>query len=322
MSEEFGQKFPYSSAVDFHKALKNFFVRETWSFKIKKGEFLIPSRGKGFCFSTKIRIPVSGSVLFPQEVIKIIDTPEFQRLRGTKQLGPTCFVFPGAVHSRFEHSIGAYHLALRYLEKLSQVPGFVNYAEPIEETVKITVLGALLHDIGHYPYSHWIEEIKGWRKGFSCDSHELRAAKIIENSDISKIISDLWGVDFHSVPRVIGDHGKNQIETAVQTTLHGILDLDKLDYLIRDSIHCGVNYGKGIDLERFLDSLYFNPEKGNPGICLTNKGRTYFLSVLTCRNIMYHEVYWHKTVRAFTGMFKTFFFEMVNRNYITKADSE
>jgi len=94
-----------------------------------------------------------------------------------------------------------------------------------------------------------------------------------------------------------------------QIVYYSPIDVDKVDYLIRDSIHCGVNYGKGIDVERLLDSLYVDPTQST--ICLTDKGRSCLLSILGCRNIMYQEVYWHKTVRACTAMFKRFIYEYV-----------
>lgn len=97
----------------------------------------------------------------------------------------------------------------------------------------------------------------------------------------------------------------------INSFVNSAIDIDKLDYLIRDSVHCGVNYGKGIDIERLLGSLYMNPDTGR--ICLTDKGRSSLLSILACRNIMYQEVYWHKTVRACEAMFKRFFYEYIKR---------
>ena len=96
--------------------------------------------------------------------------------------------------------------------------------------------------------------------------------------------------------------------------------MDKIDYLIRDSIHCGVNYGKGIDVERLLDSLYIDSDKKK--ICLTEKGRSMLLSILSCRNIMYQEVYWHKTVRAYTAMFKRFLYEFVSNQVLSPDEIE
>ena len=100
-----------------------------------------------------------GSILLNKEIRDVIDTEEFQRLRGVRQLGPTLFVFPGANHTRFEHSLGTYHLSLRYLERLLDLPDFRKSEKSMAKGIKFIVLAALLHDIGHYPYSHWIEEI-------------------------------------------------------------------------------------------------------------------------------------------------------------------
>ena len=100
--------------------------------------------------------------------------------------------------------------------------------------------------------------------------------------------------------------GKKEL---VNSFINSIIDVDTLDYLLRDSVHCGVNYGEGIDLERLLDSLYINPNTKR--LCLTEKGRSALLSILSCRNVMYQEVYWHKTVRACDAMFKRFLYEYI-----------
>jgi len=93
--------------------------------------------------------------------------------------------------------------------------------------------------------------------------------------------------------------------------INSLIDVDKIDYLVRDSVHCGVEYGKGIDVERLMDALYVGADHNR--VCLNEKGRSAVLSILTCRNIMYQEVYWHKTVRACDSMFKRLFYHFVER---------
>ncbi len=280
-----------------------------WRFQLKLNEYLCPNRFGRFSF--KLRIPVSESILLPEEVRNIIDTPEFQRLRGIRQLGPTIFVFPGANHTRFEHSLGTYFLSLKYLERLMDVPLFREICESLDEAVKLIVLSSLLHDIGHYPYSHWIEEI-GEINAIKFPTHEDRAKQIIKNGCIGRLIEKHWEVNPEDLTNIIaGKPLHRKIELLVNSIINSPIDVDKVDYLIRDSIHCGVNYGKGIDVERLLISLYIDPSTSR--ICLTDKGRSCLLSILGCRNIMYQEVYWHKTVRACTAMFKRFFYEYVKR---------
>jgi HD superfamily phosphohydrolase len=288
-----------------------------WKLVVKAGERLTPG---GFGeFTSRIRLPVSGSIFLTREVKQIIDTPEFQRLRGVRQLGPAFFVFPGANHTRFEHSLGVYSLVLRYLERLLQLESFREAGEPLDETIKLIVLAALLHDIGHYPYSHWIEEISGSLPHTRFPDHEHRANEILSHGEISGVLKGVWGVEPERLATIIAAQGlKTRRDRLINSLINSVIDVDKVDYLVRDSVHCGVQYGLGIDVDRLLDALFFNEERGT--ICLTDKGRSILSSVLHCRNVMYQEVYWHKTVRSADAMFKRFFYEYVDRGYGTNED--
>ncbi|MDR0314123.1 MAG: protein kinase [Treponema sp.] len=298
----------YKDMEDFYYTIKQYFLNEGgWRFQLKVDEFMT-SDGFGR-FDSKLRIPLSGSILLSKELREIIDTPEFQRLRGVRQLGPTMFVFPGANHTRFEHSLGVYALSLRYLEKILSLSEFRRLCEPIGigYSIKLVVLSSLLHDIGHYPYSHWIEEIDELPGGAKhLPRHEKRASNILQSGKIKSVIEEGWKVSIKDIADLIENKSKNELLNSI---INSVIDVDKLDYLIRDSIHCGVDYGKGIDIERLLDSLYVNSETNK--LCVTEKGRSALLSILSTRNIMYQEVYWHKTVRACEAMFKRFFFEYI-----------
>lgn len=298
----------YGDMLEFSNAIKQYFLTTTgWKFELKLNEYLAPNRfGR---FDSKLRIPVSGSILLSKEIRALIDTPEFQRLRGVRQLGPTMFVFPGANHTRFEHSLGTYCLSLKYLEKLLSLPTFKQLCEPLDKSIKLIALSALLHDIGHYPYSHWIEEIDQFPRGLKLQKHEERARKILSSGKIHDLLKHVWDVNVDDLSDIIAGKHIDNGEVLINSLLSSVIDVDKLDYLVRDSIHCGVNYGKGIDLERLLDSLYVN--LNTKKICLTAKGRSSLLSILSCRNIMYQEVYWHKTVRSSEAMFKRFLYEYI-----------
>lgn len=304
----------YQNAQEFENSIRQYFLTlPEWKFELKLNEFMCSTRFGRFSF--KLRIPVYGSILLAEETRAIVDSPEFQRLRGIRQLGPTIFVFPGANHTRFEHSLGTYFLSLKYLEKLMVLPGFRELCEPVNETIKLIALSALLHDIGHYPYSHWIEELGDLPDDSKIIKHEDRAGGIICDGSIAKIIKKKWGVNPNDVSNIIATKHIGGGGILINSFINSVVDADNLDYLMRDSIHCGVNYGKGIDLERLLDSLYIEPDTKK--ICLTDKGRSCLLSILTCRNIMYQEVYWHKTVRACDAMFKRFFYEYIAREIDT-----
>jgi len=298
----------FNDMGEFYNQFKQYFLVESgWKFQLKLDEFLTPDRfGR---FDSKLRIPVSGSILLSKEIRELIDTSEFQRLRGVRQLGPTMFIFPGANHTRFEHSLGVYFLSLKYLEKLLNLADFRNQCEPIEKSIKLIILSALLHDIGHYPYSHWVEEIKEFPNRIKLPHHEDRAKEILSQPEIKYILETRWGVTTEEVSDLISSDSENEL---INSFINSIVDIDKLDYLTRDSIHCGINYGKGIDIERLLDSLYVNSEANK--LCVTEKGRSALLSILATRNIMYQEVYWHKTVRGCEAMFKRFFYEYVLLN--------
>lgn len=303
----------YKSASEFLAAVTQYFIcLPQWKLELRLNETLC-SDGFGK-FIKKLRIPYSGSIPIVDEVELIIDTPEFQRLRGVRQLGPLIFVFPGATHTRYEHSLGTYHLALKYLEVLLNWPGFREACHPVDDAIKLTVLSALLHDIGHYPYSHWIEEVEQFQDGsggpIAFPSHEARARQIIKSGELCQLIEHRWNVDPNTVADIIArEHVRKPQHLLINSLIDSPLDVDKLDYLVRDSIHCGVDYGRGIDVNRFLDSLCV--ARDSKTLCLTDKGMSCLLSLLTCRNIMYQEVYWHKTVRACVAMFKRFFYEYV-----------
>jgi HD superfamily phosphohydrolase len=208
--------------------------------------------------------------------------------------------------------LGCYHLALRYIERLADIPRFTELFQPVEKSTELVVLSALLHDVGHYPYSHWIEEIdkRSLPRKFDFPRHEERARKILCGSEsrVGRLLESEYGID----PGEIADNIERKFSpnNLVNSFINSIVDVDKVDYLVRDSVHCGVPYGEGIDTERLLDALYVDPETSR--ICVTEKGKSCVMSIISCRNNMYQEVYWHKTVRACHAMFKRFFFEYLD----------
>jgi HD superfamily phosphohydrolase len=300
----------YKSMAKFIATLAPYLYSHPYNYVFQIGSFLIPRTRFG-SFTGRINIPCSGFVPTFKEMLDIVDTAEFQRLRGVRQLGPTHFVYPGATHTRFEHSLGTYCLSLKYLGVLLRNPKFCDLADPVEESVKIVALSTLLHDIGHYPYSHWIEELAETGDKFF-ESHEQRAALIIQNSKIGRIISEDWGIDPSVVGRLISRKTSGGKENLLGSIVDSVIDVDKVDYLQRDSAHCGVPYGQAIDANRLISSLFVDPK--NNRICLIEKGRSSFVGLMTSNIIMYQEVYWHKTVRACTAMFKRFFFQFIEEN--------
>ncbi|HYJ04736.1 MAG TPA: HD domain-containing protein [Chthoniobacterales bacterium] len=260
-----------------------------------------------------VRITVHASVPISSVIEDLIDCEPFQRLRGVKQLGPTCFIFPGAHHTRFEHSIGVYSLSLRYIEKLLGNPLLYRFHETATEIARATVTAALLHDIGHYPFSHLIEEIDEL-PGVALQHHEQRARQILDRPDVEKILKR-WKLTPNLIADLIGKGATEGGFAIARSIIDSDLDCDKLDYLLRDSLHCGVTYGLGIDVERFLSALHIDDK--NETICLNTRGRTHLLALLGARNIMYQDVYWHKTVRACGAMFKALLYRVLEKGKIS-----
>jgi HD superfamily phosphohydrolase len=254
-----------------------------------------------------IRITVHSSIPVSAVIEALVDSTPFQRLRGVKQLGPTCFVFPGAHHTRFEHSLGVYSLCTRYLQRLYPLLG--KFSQSREDIIRAALVSSLLHDVGHYPFSHLVEEIDAL-PGFKLERHEQRARKILESDEIKNLLK-VWKLSPGLIADLIGKGSLDGGFAVAQSIIDSDLDCDKLDYLLRDSLHCGVTYGHGIDVERFLSALHIDHD--NETICLNSRGRTHLLALLGARNIMYQDVYWHKTVRACGAMFKALLYNVIEK---------
>lgn len=247
-----------------------------------------------------IRIPDQVDVPVTPRVLRIIDTAEFQRLKTISQLGLVSTVYPGALHNRFEHSLGAYRTALLFLEHFrcnDRFTGIVSTAQ-----AEAFLLASLLHDIGHWPFCHPIEDIAP--SGIA--THEELGQNYIVDSAIGKAIAEDWACDCDLVIDLIRGK-KSDPETAlIKSLLSGPIDVDKMDYLFRDSLHAGVPYGQNFDASRLISSLCIN-ESGDR-LAITSKGRTAAELMVVARYVMFSEVYWHHTVRSATAMLQRAFF--------------
>jgi HD superfamily phosphohydrolase len=219
-----------------------------------------------------------------------VDTAAMQRLRYVRQLGHAFLVYPGATHSRFEHALGAFHLAQRGLAAL-EARGELDGVGAAER--QAVVLAALLHDIGHYPFSHALEEA-----GFP--SHEAQGAARLGQGELAALLHELGGPGLAgSLGALIGGRSPSPL----QGLISGPLDLDKIDYLCRDSRMCGVPYGT-VDVDRLLASLTLVDTGTGRGIGVQEKGVSALESLLFAKYQMYRNVYWHHAVRSGTCMFK------------------
>jgi len=235
-----------------------------------------------------VRDPLWNNIRLDPEALAVVDTPAVQRLRYVRQLGHAFLVYPGATHSRFEHALGAYHLARRALSQLEDA-GDVRL-EP-GERVRLR-LAALLHDVGHYPFSHSLEEA-------GLPHHEGLAARHLTDGELAQRLA-LVGAPADALLPLIQGRARGPLAGLVS----GSLDVDKLDYLSRDAWMCGVPYGV-IDVDRLLTSLTVAPAPdGRPTLALHEKGVAALESLLFAKYQMYRNVYWHHAVRSATVMFK------------------
>lgn len=237
----------------------------------------------------------------------LMSTPAFLRLQRIKQLGWVYTVWPGATHTRYEHSLGVYHLTRRAVEALVGLgpdggltppgPG-IRGVEVHRAEIRALLAAALLHDVGHYPYSHGIEEL-----GPPVEPHERTGIRLIEGERISRLL-EKWEVDPAQVVHLIrpGSGGDEDGPWPVyRALLSGALDMDKLDYLPRDARSCNVPYG-GVDMERLLDSLRVLRRPEGPRLGITDKGISPLHSLVRARQEMFDNVYWHHTNRACMAM--------------------
>jgi HD superfamily phosphohydrolase len=243
---------------------------------------------KKFLRSEVFRDPIYGYIYIEYELIeKLIDTSIFQRLRRIKQLSAANIVFHGAEHSRFTHSLGVYELARRFLK-------ITNIKKHFSETEKLILLiSSLLHDIGHGAYSHSFETL------FNVN-HEMKSAHIIKNKKEIGDLLDQISPDFkNDVASVIEKTKKFPL---IEQILTSKIDIDRLDYLERDSYFTGATYGH-IDLERLMRSMIIesNPSKNNEKCIAFRKSGVFAIeNYLINRYHMFWQVYYHPKVRAYS----------------------
>src|SRR6185437_9284665 len=219
-----------------------------------------------------------------------LDTPTVQRLRYVRQLGHAFLVYPGATHTRFEHALGAYHLTRKALASLEERGELACVPEEDRMAVR---MAALLHDIGHYPFSHSLEEA-----GFP--SHEGLGVAKLDRGELGERLREIGGADF---PARVGALVTKRSPSPLQGLISGSLDLDKIDYLSRDAFMCGVPYGT-VDVDRLLGSLTLVEADGRREVGVHEKGVSALESLLFAKYQMYRNVYWHHAVRSATCMFK------------------
>ncbi|MBN2024192.1 MAG: HD domain-containing protein, partial [Pirellulales bacterium] len=244
-----------------------------------------------------IRDPVHNIVPFDDTgcdrlLLELINTKEFQRLRRIKQLGLSQLVFPGADHSRFAHSIGVMQVARKFLNRISKLcPDCVD-----DDQRTVVLVAALLHDIGHGPFSHAFENVSG-------EKHEKRTLEIISDAftEINGVLR-AYCDDFPDRLKVFFDEDIEEEQRAgagipayLTQIVTSQLDADRFDYLLRDSFSTGTDYGR-FDLAWLLEHLHIDDDRGR--FYLDHKALFAAESYVFARYHMYRTVYFHKTTRA------------------------
>ncbi|HSN87512.1 MAG TPA: HD domain-containing protein [Thermoanaerobaculia bacterium] len=241
-----------------------------------------------------LRDPVHGFVRADALEAALINSRPVQRLRFIHQLGFTFLVFPGAEHSRFSHVLGAMHLAGRVYDALCTkseglLPGGARAPER-----RLARVAALLHDLGHAPFSHSAEDL--FEGGID---HEDMTRRLLSTPEIEEIFARHGeGITTGDVARLL-EGGGSPTDRLLGKIVSGELDVDKMDYLLRDSLYCGVRYGT-YDLERLLDTMLplEDPETGAWGVGIEEGGVHALEALVMARYYMFTQVYFNVTGKA------------------------
>lgn len=236
-----------------------------------------------------IRDSVYGDISINKLETEVMDHPQFQRLRRIKQLGLINLIFPGANHSRFEHSVGTMYLASKLANEL--------YLD--QDDVDLVRMSALLHDIGHGPFSHVSEGVLSF-------PHEELSKYVIKHTSIRDLLEEKF--DVNKIIEIIS--GKGHFGPIVS----GELDVDRMDYLMRDSHYTGVAYGV-IDYERIISNF-----KLDKTLSLDIKGVQAAEGALVSRYFMYPSVYQHHTTRIVNSMFRRSLKKLIDNKILKETD--
>jgi HD superfamily phosphohydrolase len=246
-----------------------------------------------------LRDPVHGLIPFDTAddsiIVRLLETPEIQRLRRIRQLGVASFAFPGAEHTRFAHAIGSAHVMKRLLGRLRDVQGDLAPHHRLDERrAREAMAAAFLHDVGHGPLSHLFEEALP-----RAPRHETWSRRIIMDPDtgVGSVLADIdRGLPEKVAELVAGRHELAYLARAVS----GTFDVDRCDYLLRDAHATGVPYGR-YDLDWLLRALTFARAGGDeaPPLAIDGaKGIVSLESFVLARLFMHQQVYFHKAARA------------------------
>jgi uncharacterized protein len=257
-------------------------------------------------FTEPLRDPLWKHIYLSEGMNRITQAPEFRRLTRIRQLGPAYLVYPGAVHSRFGHSLGVFRLAFLMLRSFLRRDW--NGRISLEGALSFLV-AALSHDLGHFPYTHSLKELP-------LKDHECLTAEIVLEKPLADMIRAA-GADPDMVAAIVDKERAAEGESLFfRKLLSGVLDPDKLDYLNRDAFYCGVPYGTQ-DVDFIFSRIYPDEERG---MAIDAKGILSIEHVLFSKYLMYRSVYWHRDIRSATSMMKKALFGALEGGALSKED--
>lgn len=268
--------------------------------------------------AVQIRDPIHGMIELNEGEVAIIDHVAFQRLRSIRQLALSYLVYPGATHTRFEHSLGVMHLASRIMDSLYRRPIIYNQfsQEQYARLRQLVRIAALLHDVGHAPFSHGSEEL--FPQGLEHEDYSIAIIRYYFSPIIEQYFPDI------KVDEVVTLLSKGYLSAELfflGRIIDGEIDADKLDYLLRDSYYCGVRYGK-YDLERILDTITVVPTEGTVSdpsgfwlLGIDSDGIQAVEELIFARYWMFIQVYYHKTRRIYDFYLASFLKDFLKEEY-------
>jgi HD superfamily phosphohydrolase len=271
----------------------------------------MPNETNGGTSTRVIRDPIWDTIRLDPVAVRIVDTGAFQRLRYIRQLGLAHLVYPGATHTRFDHALAVYHLAktaLRFLKQRGSAP------EEVWEGEALIPYAALLHDIGHYAFSHALEELEANQLP---GDHEAVSARFFEGPELQGALESLGQ---GAADRIFGlIRGTEMLP--LRGLVSGSLDLDKMEYLRRDARFCGVPYGE-VDVDRLLHGMVLleDPATGAWEVGVHEKAVASLESLLFAKYQMFRNVYWHHGVRAATALYKRIVEEAARLGLVAPED--
>jgi len=272
-----------------------------------------------FYFPHTVHISEHGPAPFTTRVKELVEHPVISRLSEVPQLGLVRLIYPPATHTRLDHSIGTFRNACHYVQSLYNDPYNPLFRQLLDsDDLKTILIASLLHDLGHFPFSHELEDLSpnldhsqitlSLLDNQATNSKGLTIKEIIEDRDQG------WGISIESIKEVLKPERREQLLSTknfktrlLSSLINGPIDVDKTDYLMRDSYECRLPYGDLIDYDRLVRNLtiimavdsrgYSDPQLG-----VYEKGQSAGEALTFARYLLYQALYWHHSARAIRVM--------------------